>query len=311
MTAMRTSQRIAFALIAWLVCQAATAAAQDTIGRAKELYLSASYDEALAVLDRLQYEATGSAATEVAQYRVFCLLALDRTDEARKAIVTIVNADPFYHPSDVDTSPRVRSVFEEVRRPLLPAIVQRLYTDARAAFDRKDAQATAQFDRVIALLDDPDLKGTSAADLRTLAAGFRDLSKAAAAAAAPPPAPVASVPAPVVPAAAPAARAPVSNPAAAHEGDVGVTPPVTVSQPLPLWAPNKLSDRQGDFKGMLEVTIDEGGDVEAVALRQSVHPLYDADLLKIARTWKFKPAMKDGMPVLYVKVVQIHLLPKK
>jgi hypothetical protein len=41
-----------------------TADAQDTLARAKELYLSASYDEALMVLDRLQYEATGPAATE-------------------------------------------------------------------------------------------------------------------------------------------------------------------------------------------------------------------------------------------------------
>ena len=38
MTAKRTSQRILLALIAWLVClTASSAAAQDTMGRAKEL----------------------------------------------------------------------------------------------------------------------------------------------------------------------------------------------------------------------------------------------------------------------------------
>ena len=311
MTAKRTSQRVLLAVIAWLVClTASSAAAQDTMGRAKELYLSASYDEALAVLERLQFEATGNTATEIAQYRAFCLLALDRTEDARKAIAGIVDMDPFYHPSEVDASPRVRGVFQEVRRPLLPGIVQRMYTEARAAFDRKDPRAAVQFEKVVALLDDPDLKGTAAADLRTLASGFRDLSKAAAAAAVLPAAPVAAVAPSPAQVAAPS-PAPLSNPFAAREGDAGVTPPVTLSASLPPWAPSKIADRQRGFKGALEVTIDEAGDVEAVALRQSVHPAYDGDLLKAARSWKFKPAMKGGFPVLYVKVVEVQLQPKK
>src|SRR6185436_20258319 len=85
-------------------------------------------------------------------------------------------------------SPRVRGFFENVRRPLLPGIVKQIYAGAKARMDRKEfAAATIDFDRVMALLDemgaadDPGL-----ADLRTLAAGFRDLSKAATPAPEPP-----------------------------------------------------------------------------------------------------------------------------
>ena len=57
---------------------ARAASAADTLAQAKELYASAAYDEALAVLDRLQGAAMVSETTSIAEYRVFCLLALDR-----------------------------------------------------------------------------------------------------------------------------------------------------------------------------------------------------------------------------------------
>jgi TonB family protein len=330
MTVTRFTRRIAVTLAALLLCQSAFAVAQDTLVRAKELYLAASYDEALTLLERLQFEATGTAATEVAEYKAFCLIALDRASEARTVIQGIVNLDPFYRPSEVEASPRVRGVFQEVRKPLLPVVVQRLYTEAKASFDRKDPQSAVQFERVITLLDDPDLKDSPLADLKTLASGFRDLSKASAAAAsaatparpAPPvqttasaaTVPVSSMSPAVAPAAAQTvsmATAPAQSFAAARDGDPGVTPPVTIAQPLPPWAPSKLADRQGDFKGSLEVTIDEQGYVENVVITKSVHPLYDPELLRVARSWRFKPAMKGGLPVLYLKVVEVHLLPKK
>ena len=65
-------------------------------------------------------------ATEVAEYRAFCLLALDRRDEARKAIEQIIADDPFYSPSDSKTSPRIRTVFEDIlNQPISTAPVVR------------------------------------------------------------------------------------------------------------------------------------------------------------------------------------------
>ena len=56
--------------------------------------------------------------------------------------------------SETDASPRVRSMFSDVRRSLMPAVVQSAYAEAKASFDRKDPNALAQFDRVLVLLKD-------------------------------------------------------------------------------------------------------------------------------------------------------------
>ena len=117
----------------------------------------------------------------MAGYQVLCLLALGRTDDAQKRIEALVKADPLYRPSEAIMSPRMRARFDAVRRELLPAIVQQTYDKAKAAFDRKEPPvALAEFDRVIALLEEPGLAEVqNMADLRRLAIGFRDLSKAA------------------------------------------------------------------------------------------------------------------------------------
>jgi TonB family protein len=305
--------RCAFVLAACLVLfPAALHARDETLARAKDLYLAAAYDEALAVLDSLQAPAAGSAA-EIAQYRIFCLLALERREDAKKAIEAVVATDPFYRPSDAQTSPRIRNVFQEIRKGVLPSVVQRAYADAKQAFDRKDPQAAALFDRVIAILDDPDVKGNAAlADLRTVATGFRDLSKATAAA----PPPAAGTPPPSPNAAAPADPAPKTSAAAARanadaparDGDPGVVAPVTLSQRLPPWSPGR-EDRQREFSGTIEVIIDEQGAVISAAVRESVHPAYDAELLRVARSWKYKPATKNGAPTKYVKLVEVRLRP--
>src|SRR5262245_11589838 len=127
----------------------------DTLAHAKELYASAAYDEALAVLDRLQgADRPVAEATSIAEYRVFCLLALDRRDEAQKNIEGILHDNPLYLPSGDQASPRIQSVIRDVRRQSLPKIVLERYAQAKASFEQKDPAAGQQFDGVLALLDD-------------------------------------------------------------------------------------------------------------------------------------------------------------
>ena len=57
-----------------------TALAQDELTKAKGYYQSADYEAALQLLDSLKGRASN---TEAAAYRVFCLIALGRKDEAR------------------------------------------------------------------------------------------------------------------------------------------------------------------------------------------------------------------------------------
>ena len=295
----------AIAVVAWLAASP-NLVAQDTLDRAKDLYNTAAYDEALLVLNRLRQTASSTDSTEIAGYQAFCLLALGRTLDARQAIAALVKSDPLYRLSESSSSPRTRAVFDEIRRELLPTIVQQTYDQAKAAYDRKEPDvAVREFDRVLALLDEPGLSGLpNMEDLRRLATGFRDLSKAAAT---PPPPTVSNVPdlPPTAPAPAPAPREPVTY----SVGDAGVVPPVGVSKTTPSWRPRSDVERRQLFRGVLELLVDERGDVVAAVLGKSVHPAYDPELLEMAKSWKFKPATKDGVPVRYRTTVEVRLGP--
>ena len=119
MIAVRCSSLLA--TIAFLAVSTAAAAASDeTLARAKDLYRSAAYDEALVVLDQIANESSGAARVEANEYRLFCLIALDRKTDARVAIESMVNADPFYQLSAEQASPRVRTMFKDIRQSLLP-----------------------------------------------------------------------------------------------------------------------------------------------------------------------------------------------
>jgi len=138
------------------------APSRDAIGEARDLYASARYDEALAVLNALRPAESPSGSTidlkSIEQYRSLCLLALGRGSEAETAIAAVVTADPAYQPGDAEASPRVRAAFSDVRKRLLPDIAAKRYANAKTVFDRKEYEtATAQFRQVLALLDDPDI----------------------------------------------------------------------------------------------------------------------------------------------------------
>jgi hypothetical protein len=302
MIIMRRSVLIALVSGMFLAMCAAASAADDPLGRAKELYRSAAYDEALGILDNIGATAPSADTTEVNEYRVFCLVALDRKDEARKAISALITANPSYELSEAQASPRVRAIFKEVRQSLLPSLVQSAYAEAKAAFDRKDPQATAGFEHVLTLLHDPDLAASpELGDLATVAAAFRDLSVARAAA--PPPPAVASTPRESSAAAESAARAKPAEPPVYRDGEPNLVPAVAISQTLP---PTHLAERRL-WTGAVEVVIDETGKVLSARMAMPVQPTYDKQLLQAALTWKYRPAMKDGSPARYVKIINVRL----
>jgi TonB family protein len=316
MIAVRRSTLLATILV---LAVSTFAAASDELTRAKDLYRAASYDEALVALDQIARESSGAALVETNELRLFCLIALDRKAEARVAIESMVNNDPFYKLSADQASPRVRTMFKDIRQSLLPGIVQREYAAAKTAFDQKEAGAADQFERVLNLLDDPLLAPAPAfTDLRTVASGFRDLAKARAPKPeAPPAAPqiqatpvLATVPATNTPvsnerAAAPAAR---SGPVVYRDGDADVVPPVALKQTLPQWVVPP-GTRAGAWQpdGVLEITIDESGNVLNAVLRKKFNASYDDLLLKAAREWKYEPARKAGVPVRFMRNVAIRL----
>ena len=293
---MRTSMIVVLLLL--LFGPPRLAATQDSLAAARTLYQSAAYEEALGLLNRLRSSpAQATDAQSVGQYRAYCLLALNRQAEADRAIEEVVAVNPLFVPSDTDVSPRVRGAFQTVRRRMLPAIVQQKYTAAKVTFDRKDyAAAVDQFTRLTALLQDSALEQAPAlSDLRVLAMGFLELAQTAAAAApAPPrPDPVASPPA-------------AAQPRVYDVSEPGVILPVTRRQDLPRWPYSPLA--QGGLperRGVLDVLIDENGQVENVMVLQSVDQRYDELLMAAARAWRYTPAYKDGRPVKFLKRIQV------
>ena len=279
-----------------------TAVASDgTLERAKSLYASAAYDEALAELDRLEGDAAADDPTSIAQYRVFCLLALDRREEARSLIDRILHDRPLYMPSETEASPRIQSVFRDVRRQTLPKIVMERYASAKAAFERKDSRAAQQFDDVVALLDDPDVQGPAALnDLKEVASAFRDLARIVAAAG--PPAEERSPPEP--------ARQREEIPDIIYSAaDTDVIPPVAQSQQVPPWRPSSRQEARQDYTGALRLLIDQSGAVVSATMSAGTRAAYDQALLRAARGWTFLPAQRQGRPVRYLKVIEIRLKP--
>lgn len=300
----RKAAGVVTGFIAALLTTSLVAAEQDSIAAARDLYASAAYEDALAVLNRLP--GSGRPADEaraIEQYRAFCLLALGRTSEAERAIETVVAAEPSYRPA-ADLSPRVRTAFSDVRRRVLPSIIQQKYSEAKAAFDRKEfASAAEAFKQVLETMNDPDaaqaINQPPLSDLRTLALGFKDLAVTAAT---PPPLPVTPPPAPVAVAAAPPAP---KVPKVYTSADADVVPPGVIRQELPAYPGLVPMAKQG----MIEVIIDENGSVESALMRISVSANYDTLAVAATKTWRFRPAMLNGSPVKYRKAVQVTIKP--
>jgi hypothetical protein len=299
----RRSPALSLALLLVALLPAVTGGAQDPLARAKDFYAAAAYEEALQVLSQLPTRGQG---TEVDAYRVYCLLALGRSQEATAAVESIVRANPMYHPTEAEASPRVRQFFEKVRRPMLPDVVRQLYARGKDAFFKKDMPtASLAFDRVVQLLDDLDAsENEEMADLRTLAGGFRELSKVPP----PPPPPVQAVslqPSTIasrVPAAPAALGLRIYGPA-----DEDVTKPLTVARVVPRWRPLNATEERLVLEGTIEVLVSEAGTVLSAAITRSIHPRYDPLLAQAARDWTFRPAMRNGVPVKYRYPVDIRL----
>jgi TonB family protein len=286
--------RVPLLLAALFVLPAARPAAADVeLGEAPKLYASAAFEEALAVLDRVNL--TGARPDEIAsvhRYRAGCLMALGRSSDAERAMEAVARAQPELVAAKFDESPRMREAYASVRARILPQVVRDLFASARTAYTENAPDAGERFQRVLALLADPALGGNPAAalaDIKTLAEGFSELLDAKAEAAAPPPAP----------------PAPEPQRLFYTTDDTDVLPPRVITQHVP--RPPVLPSRTVAFTGTvsLELTISSEGLVEGAVITQSLNPIYDAMLLDAAKRWRYDPAVREGTPVRFRKKLDI------
>lgn len=298
---MRTVGRSCRALIVIAACMTAvpSASVQDsTLATVEDLYTAAAYEEALAALDRFGPQSLQDAVTaqSVRHYRALCLLALGRSADAEQSVEEMVRAEPSLRLSDTDAPPRLVAIYKTARRRVLPSSALQQYSEAKAQFEAHDyASAAERFERLMSLLDDPELKASADAqlvDIGILASGFLQLAR---------------IHAPVRPLA-PTRDAPPASEASGASA-VAITPPQTVRQHLPAWREPLLEGRT--YTGIIEITISQGGDVVAVRFVKSIHPAYDGLLEQAAKSWKYLPAMKDSRPVVSTKSVRVTVSPHR
>jgi hypothetical protein len=318
--------KTALTLCIAMVAAVSAASAQDALTAARDLYAAASYEEALVQLDRASAAApVGTGTREIEQYRAFCLFALGRTREAEATLEALVRKDPFVALDRRDASPRIESLFTEVRNRLLPELIREEYQTARAQAQQKAPDARTSLERVRGMLElarEIHIWDETLADLQMLVDGFLELQAAGESPARPADA------SPAVPRvengnasptpAAPNAGTPTRTGPAGDEGTNGdrpvgtsgtavVEPPIVIAQPAPVIPPNLrafilASKRTGTY----EVLITETGTVRDVVIRQSISPAYDRLFIQAARTWKYRPATRDGTPVASAKTITVQ-----
>lgn len=303
-----------------LICTAAlpAAATEDALATAKTLYASAAYEDALATLSRAAEGKTDppEVARQIDKYRAFCLYALGRLKEGDVVVESLVRSDPSMQLEADEVSPRLAARFTDVRKHLLPSLIRDAYRAGKAALDAKNyAEAEPQLNQARRLLTDAEQLGAvdaAMSDLRMLVDGFLELAHGAVAAQHPPAAAIiASAPpasAPTRPE--PAAAAPASAAAAPDVStiaDTDVSPPVILQQNVPA-APPALATimRRTQAQGIVDVVISEDGTVEDAVIRRSINAAYDQLLLEAARRWKYRPALKAGVPVRYTKTILVR-----
>jgi hypothetical protein len=206
-----------------------------------------------------------------------------QNDEAvRPAMKSAVSAyeiasPPIAEPARFGSPGAPRSSLREVsqRAQDVSQRAQREYRRARTLFDQKDyAKAADGFLQVVKLLDEGE-RPASIAELRSMASDYAALSRATLSA--------------------------ITEGHVYSTGDEGVTEPVALRQYLPDPAPGTPPSRLG----ALMLVVDSEGVVESVRLQSPSNRYHDRFWVSVAKTWRFKPALKDGQPVKFLKRIAI------
>jgi len=243
---------------------------------------------------------------------VFCLFALGRTAEAETSAEAFMRTQPLARLDDA--SPRIEAMFQAVRKRLLPSLIRAEYRTARSALDEKNFPKgephLIQARNMLAAAREAGAWDESLADLSVLVDGFIELGRGAAKPAPTPAEAPRQAPAPAAPAREAVSRPRVEPqaPAIYTTGDEGVVAPVTIDQTLPV-LPTSLRSimRLTRPAGIIAVLVDETGTVQSSEIRQPTHPGYDSLLLNASRGWKYQPAMKDGAPVKFRKLILVSV----
>ena len=198
-----------------------------------------------------------------------------------------------------------------MRRRVLPLAAKEMYARGRWNYQGGHYdEAAADLRVLLAMLADPDLANAprDVQDLKLVAEGFLKLADAELARRPQKPGVQPTRP-PAQPATPPVTQAISQTPPIQSNGgfptriyseeDSGVKAPIELSRRMPVWTPPPgYAGRE--FRGALELVIDETGAVVSAISLGPIMANYDETLRAAAREWKYRPAMlRDGTPVRY------------
>lgn len=111
----------------------------------------------------------------------------------------------------------------------------------------------------------------------------------------------------------PSQAPPLGSPYGSLSEGVGIGSEIRPALPLyafdPVLTPGDIAGgAEGDE--VVEITIDEAGNVVAMHVLESLGPAADAKVLAVLENWRFHPAMRDGTPIPSKQDVHYHYRPK-
>jgi hypothetical protein len=210
------------------------------------------------------------------QRRATSLLAQGQLAEASMAFDSLVSSNPFYEPRTSDLTPEALAAFRASQRLLLPVVAQRNYERAKAALDAGDADRSLALAKETMAIIDRRLADTPA----ELRAQVADLIEQAATIAA------------------------TANEIIYTEADLDVIPPRPLSRQMPVTGPIGVPPNR---VGWLEMLIGRDGSVAFVKLHTPLNRHHERMIVSPAKAWRYRPAMRNGKPVMYRIMVKVNL----
>jgi hypothetical protein len=210
------------------------------------------------------------------QRRATSLLAQGQAAEAAMAFDSLVMSNPLFDPRAGEWTPEALAAFRTSQRQLLPVIAQRTYDRGKAALNTGDADRALALGKEAKAILDRRLADTPA----ELRAQVQDLIEQATAAAA------------------------LANEIVYSEADADVVAPRALSRQMPVTGPIGVPPHR---VGWLDMIIDRDGSVFFVKLNTPLNRHHERMIVSPAKAWRYRPATKNGKPVMYRIRVKVNL----
>jgi len=204
------------------------------------------------------------------------LLEGGKRDEASLAFDGLVMNNPLYEPRTNEMTPEALATFRQSQRRILPLKAQGNYDRGKAALSGGDYDTALRLAREALAILDRHSDGASTS-LRDQVEDLIEEAKLAAA---------------------------TATEVIYSESDLDVTPPRQLSRPMPINGPIGVPPNR---VGWLDMIIGKDGTVFQVKLHTPLNRHHERMIVSPAKAWLYRPAMRNGRPVMYRIKVKVNL----